>query len=83
MIDTSGKVNNDKIADEGDNQTAQTRFEGGKELETVLTLNTKRQEIYRNFAKVCTELKLLYVAITRPKTLLIIYDEDTNVRKPI
>lgn len=32
--------------------------------------------VYRKFAQVCTELKLLYVAITRPKNLLIIYDED-------
>ena len=28
-------------------------------------------------------MKLLYVAITRPKTVLIIYDEDTEERKPI
>jgi superfamily I DNA/RNA helicase len=28
-------------------------------------------------------LKLLYVAITRPKTVLIIYDDDTEERKPI
>lgn len=31
----------------------------------------------------CTELKLLYVAITRPKKLLLIYDEDTTLRMPI
>ena len=31
----------------------------------------------------CTELKFLYVAITRPKLRLFIYDEDTESRKPI
>ena len=31
----------------------------------------------------CTELKFLYVAITRPKLRLFIYDEDTEARKPI
>ena len=39
--------------------------------------------MYRKYAKVCTELKLLYVAITRPKQLLIIYDEDPTDRRPI
>jgi len=32
---------------------------------------------------VCTELKLLYVAITRPKNVLIIYDDEAEERKPI
>ena len=31
----------------------------------------------------CTELKFLYVAITRPKQRLYIYDEDTEARKPL
>lgn len=31
----------------------------------------------------CTELKFLYVAITRPKKRLFIYDEDTEARKPL
>lgn len=31
----------------------------------------------------CTELKFLYVAITRPKLRLFIYDEDREARKPI
>lgn len=60
-----------------------TRVDGDHDITTVLSLNTKRQEVYRKFAKVCTELKLLYVAITRPKLLLIIYDQDPTVRKPI
>ena len=55
----------------------------GEEIETVLSMKTHRQEVYRRYAKVCTELKLLYVAITRPKNLLIIYDEDPEDRRPI
>lgn len=39
--------------------------------------------VYRKFALVCTELKLLYVAITRPKNFLLIYDDDATFRKPI
>ena len=78
MIDTTAKTNTHSA-----DSVAQTRIEGDQHVETVLTLQTKRHEIYRNFAKVCTELKLLYVAITRPKTLLIVYDEDPLVRKPI
>lgn len=31
----------------------------------------------------CTELKFLYVAITRPKKRLFIYDHDNEARKPI
>lgn len=55
----------------------------GEEIDTVLSSQTQRQEVYRRFAKVCTELKLLYVAITRPKNLLLIYDEDPQDRRPI
>ncbi len=29
----------------------------------------------------CTEIKQLYVCITRPKKRLIIYDEDTSARE--
>jgi hypothetical protein len=46
-------------------------------------MKTHRDEIYRKYAQVCTELKLLYVAITRPKNLLIIYDTDMELRKPM
>ena len=62
---------------------ASKRLDGDQEIETVLALQTKRQEVYRKYAKVCTELKLLYVAITRPKTLLMIYDSDPSERRPI
>ena len=40
-------------------------------------------EVQRRFQLLCTELKFLYVAITRPKNRLFIYDADTEARKPI
>lgn len=40
-------------------------------------------EIARRYQMLCTELKFLYVAITRPKLRLFIYDEDVEARKPI
>ena len=39
--------------------------------------------MYRKFALLCIELKYLYVAITRTKKRLIIYDEDNKSRVPI
>lgn len=36
-----------------------------------------------DFAELCSELKMLYTAITRPKNTLIIYDEDSTARKTI
>jgi ATP-dependent exoDNAse (exonuclease V) beta subunit len=56
---------------------------GDTEIKTVLTLKSHHDLVYRRFAMVCTELKLLYVAITRPKNFLIIYDDDAEVRKPM
>ena len=40
-------------------------------------------EIQRRYQMLCTELKFLYVAITRPKKRLFIYDHDNEARKPI
>ena len=40
-------------------------------------------EISRRYQQLCTELKFLYVAITRPKKRLFIYDEDVEARKPL
>jgi hypothetical protein len=34
-----------------------------------------------DYAELCSDLKLLYTAITRPKKTLIIYDEDPTSRK--
>ena len=39
--------------------------------------------IYRKYALLCIDLKYLYVAITRPKKRLIIYDTDAGKRAPI
>lgn len=36
-----------------------------------------------DYAELCSELKMLYTAITRPKNTLIIYDEDATARKSI
>ena len=43
----------------------------------------RQYQTYRKFAQLCTELKLLYVAITRPRNKLIIYDQDLTIRKPL
>jgi hypothetical protein len=36
-----------------------------------------------DYAELCSDLKLLYTAITRPRKTLIIYDEDPACRKLI
>lgn len=36
-----------------------------------------------DYAELCSELKMLYTAITRPKNTLIIYDQDSTARKTI
>lgn len=46
-------------------------------LKTTLEANNS------NFSLLCTELKHLYVAVTRPKKRLIIFDEDQSNRKPV
>jgi hypothetical protein len=48
-----------------------------------LRLKRHRDEIYRKFSMLCIEMKFLYVAITRPKRRLIIYDDVADGRKPI
>ena len=45
--------------------------------------NMSLDKIYRKYALLCVELKYLYVAITRPKKRLIIYDSDVKQRGPI
>ncbi len=42
-----------------------------------------RSLIYRKYSLLCVELKYLYVAITRPRKRLIIYDEKIKIRQPI
>ena len=73
---------------------AVARFEAGELqdqaqffYEYSYTLDSKdlqdQGEIQRRFQLLCTELKFLYVAITRPKKRLFIYDHDVEARKPI
>ena len=45
-------------------------------------INRKRFDIHP-YSLLCTELKQLYVAITRPKSRLIIYDEFTQSRRHV
>jgi len=53
------------------------------ETEIGLRLKKHRDEVYRKFSMLCVEMKFLYVAITRPKRRLIIYDDAIEGRKPI
>ena len=69
--------------EEKGDEAATTRLENDSEVRTILHLKTEFSEVYRKFAQVCTELKLLYVAVTRPRKLLIIYDDDFSIRNPL
>ena len=53
------------------------------ETDFAFRLKKERQEIYRKYSMLCIEMKFLYVAITRPKRRLIIYDDTVDGRKPI
>ena len=53
------------------------------EIITDLNVKVNKDLINRKFSQLRNELKLLYVAITRPKTRLIIIDSDPVSRKPI
>ena len=39
--------------------------------------------IYKQFSQLCVELKFLYVAITRAKNRVIVYDDTSSTREPI
>ena len=54
-----------------------------EEVAIELSLKKERSLVYRQFAQLCTELKFLYVAITRPKKVLIVYDADSALRRPL
>lgn len=36
-----------------------------------------------DYGELCSDLKLLYTAVTRPRNTLIIYDEDSSSRKVV
>jgi ATP-dependent exoDNAse (exonuclease V) beta subunit len=38
---------------------------------------------YRKYSNLCVELKFLYVAVTRAKNRVIIYDNYESKRKPV
>ena len=40
-----------------------------------------KTNFYKEYSSLCTDLKQLYVCITRPKKRLIIYDEDPSKRE--
>ena len=64
----------------------QERADGAEveyETEIGLRLKKHRDEVYRKFSMLCVEMKFLYVAITRPKRRLIIYDDAVEGRRPI
>ena len=55
-----------------------------KSRQVMINTSTKnRSLVYRKYAQLCIELKQLYVAITRPKKRLIIYDDEAKTRIPI
>ena len=45
--------------------------------------NESDDSMYRKFGQLCIELKFLYVAITRPRNRLFIYDENVEAMEPI
>ena len=69
-----------KPAESGVHTSVQNEHE---EVITKLSLKRERGEVYRQYAQLCSELKFLYVAITRPKKVLIVYDEDNKLRLPL
>jgi hypothetical protein len=56
-----------------------------EELEEYTYFNVirDRSDILRNFSSLCNDLKHLYVSITRPKSRLLIYDQDESNRGAI
>lgn len=54
-----------------------------KERKMISQSTKNRSLIYRKYSLLCIELKYLYVAITRPRRRLIIYDDEVKIRQPI
>jgi len=59
--------------------------ESAPDLETYeLRLKDEKQvDIFRQYSELCLELKFLYVALTRAKKRVIIYDQEAKGRKHI
>lgn len=63
--------NKKKVQEEADGEEKKV------ELVTETVMSTKKDlDHYKNHGLFCTELKHLYVCITRPKKRLIIFDSD-------
>ncbi|KAL4461532.1 hypothetical protein ABPG74_016156 [Tetrahymena malaccensis] len=66
-----------------------TPVKGQEDLIKVVKLSFNQEEYKKNnisqkdFSQLCLELKQLYVAITRPKNRVIIYDENSEARNII
>jgi hypothetical protein len=56
-----------------------------EDYEDVNILNSMhmREDVDRNFSALCSDLKYLYVSITRPKNRLIIYDSGEKTKLPM
>lgn len=58
--------------------------ESGKVQVKRLVSNAKTiQKDINDYAELCSELKMLYTAVTRPRKTLIIYDDDATARKSV
>jgi len=65
-------------------QTCLYTTNGGKTQKINVEVKTRRNLIQRKYQQLCAELKLLYVAITRTKNTLFIFDDDNSgIRKPL
>ena len=65
------------------NHNYKTRLHDLRNKTKLVAASKNRSHVYRKYSALCIELKMLYVAITRPKKRLIIYDEDNQNRVPI
>lgn len=65
-----------------EDEKEEENHERGKEFEYAdkLYITYKRENMLKQYNALCTELKQLYVCITRPKKRLIIYDESNENR---
>ncbi|CAD8065005.1 unnamed protein product [Paramecium primaurelia] len=69
-----------------DEATIFTGFEeknGNIIMKRIITQNKYYDELTYNYSALCNEIKQLYVAVTRPRQRLIIYDENQQARQQI
>ena len=74
----------EEVEKEVDVECIVDEHENGKVNVKKIVSNVKAiQKDINDYAELCSELKMLYTAITRPRKTLIIYDEDAGARKSI